>query len=80
MSYRTYCASEIGEYLYCRRAWWLKHSGAHESYNMEEMEAGNAYHHEHQRALTRLTCAARFALILIFVTVGVVAFWLVSAI
>jgi hypothetical protein len=47
---------------------------------MEEMEEGNAYHHEHQRALTRLTCAARFALILIFVTVGVVAFWLVSAI
>jgi CRISPR/Cas system-associated exonuclease Cas4 (RecB family) len=79
MSYRTFHASEIGEYLYCRRAWWLRHSGEQQSYNVDELDAGNAYHHEHHRAVTRTNFAARFALILIFVTVGVVAFWLVNS-
>jgi hypothetical protein len=79
MSYRTYRASEIGEYLYCHRAWWLKQSGGYQGYNVDEMKAGSAYHDEHHRAVTRTTLVARLALTFIFVAAGIVAFWLVRA-
>ncbi len=46
---------------------------------MEEMEVVNGYQFEQQRAISRTNTTARLALILIFVAVGVVAFWLVSA-
>jgi hypothetical protein len=77
MSYRTFHASEIGEYLHCRRAWWLRHSSGRQGYNVDQMEAGSEYHHEQYRAVARTTFAARFALILIFVAVVVIAYWLV---
>ena len=79
MSYRTFRASEIGDYLYCHRAWWLRQSGGHQDYNVDEMEAGSVYQDEHYRAVTRTTLVARLALILIFVAAGVVAYWLVRA-
>jgi CRISPR/Cas system-associated exonuclease Cas4 (RecB family) len=78
MSYRTFNASEIDEYLYCHRAWWLRHMRGRESYNLDEMKAGNDYHDEHQQAVRRTTAAARLALIFIFIVAGFVTFWLVS--
>jgi hypothetical protein len=41
-------ASEIGSYLYCRRAWWYRLNG-HETANQVEMAAGTALHHQHGR-------------------------------
>ncbi len=50
-------SSEIGSYLYCRRAWYYRKSGV-ESKNRAELEAGAALHRRHGRqvfaaALTR---------------------------
>ncbi len=41
-------ASEIGSYLYCRRAWWYRKQGI-ESENQAEMAAGTELHVEHGR-------------------------------
>ncbi len=45
---RAIKASEIGSYLYCRRAWWYRLNGA-ESANQSEMAAGTELHRVHGR-------------------------------
>lgn len=46
---RVIRASEIGEYLYCRRAWWLRHVQGQASANVRDMAAGTAAHARHGR-------------------------------
>ncbi len=41
-------ASEIGSYLYCRRAWWYRRQGI-ESENKVEMAHGTELHRQHGR-------------------------------
>ena len=41
-------ASEIGSYLYCRRAWWYRKLGL-ESENQAEMASGTELHRQHGR-------------------------------
>ncbi len=41
-------ASDIGSYLYCRRAWWYRLIGQ-ESINHAEMAAGTDLHRQHGR-------------------------------
>ena len=41
-------ASEIGSYLYCRRAWWYRKQGV-ESENQAEMATGSELHVQHGR-------------------------------
>ena len=50
-------SSEIGSYLYCRRAWWYRKTGV-EPKNKAELAAGTELHRRHGRqvlasALTR---------------------------
>lgn len=44
-------ASEIGSYIYCNRAWWLKRIDGRESRNMSEMQHGTRLHERHARAV-----------------------------
>jgi hypothetical protein len=73
MNERWIKASEIGEYVYCQRAWWYRLQGA-ASTNVEELASGSRQHARHgrglqlviwQRAFAALLLAA--ALILVFV-------------
>lgn len=41
-------SSEIGEYLYCRRAWWYRKTGT-PSENQAELAAGSDLHRRHGR-------------------------------
>jgi hypothetical protein len=50
MNERWIKASEIGEYLYCQRAWWYRLQGAATA-NVEELAWGSAQHARHGRGL-----------------------------
>lgn len=46
----TIRASEIGSFLYCRRAWWYQQTG-HQSRNQGEMLSGTRIHESHGRSV-----------------------------
>lgn len=73
-------SSEIGNYLYCRRAWWYRKTGI-PSENQTELAAGTDLHRQHGRkvlaaSLTR-TLSLFLFLIAILLLVAYLAFqWL----
>ncbi len=42
-------ASEIGEYVYCQRAWWLHHVIGEEPSGQQRRMRGTALHRQHGR-------------------------------
>jgi hypothetical protein len=63
---RALRASEIGEYVFCHRAWWLRHVKGYESSNTRQMEQGTAAHARHGR-LVSLSGGLRALALLLFV-------------
>ena len=59
-------ASEIGSYLYCRRAWWYQKQGI-ESDNQAELAIGTELHLRHGRKVLAagILRIAAFALLLV---------------
>lgn len=57
-------ASEIGEYLFCHRAWWLHHVQGWASAQRAQMEHGIAQHRAHGRAVQRAERLTRAAIVL----------------
>lgn len=62
-------ASDIGNYLYCRRAWWYKKQGV-ESENKAELAAGTELHHKHGRKVLAASLARTVGLILLLVALA----------
>ena len=58
MSDESIRASEIAEYVYCRRAWWLRRSGLRND-NVRQLVAGTEHHQAHGGLVRR---ARRFRL------------------
>jgi CRISPR/Cas system-associated exonuclease Cas4 (RecB family) len=44
-------ASEVGEYVYCARAWWLRRVEGEEPAGQAQREAGIVRHRQHARML-----------------------------
>ena len=72
MSERWIKASEIGEYLYCQRAWWYRLQGA-ETENVQELAMGSRTQARHGWGL-RWVQVQR---ILAFVLIAAAAFLLI---
>lgn len=48
-------ASDIGAYIYCRRAWWYQQQGI-QSTNLEELAMGSEMHYRHGRRVLVSGC------------------------
>jgi CRISPR/Cas system-associated exonuclease Cas4 (RecB family) len=57
-------SSDIGNYLYCRRAWWYKKQGF-ESENQAELATGTEIHRQHGRKVLASTLNRSLGLILL---------------
>jgi CRISPR/Cas system-associated exonuclease Cas4 (RecB family) len=62
-------ASDIGSYLYCRRAWWYRKQGV-ESENQAELAAGTELHHRHGRKVLVAGLLRSLALFLVLVALA----------
>ena len=58
-------ASEIGSYLYCRRAWHYRKQGV-ESENQAELAAGTELHRQHGRKVLASTLNRSVGMVLLF--------------
>ncbi len=61
---RVIRASEIGEYLYCHRAWWLGRVKGVENANRAQLDAGVARHRAHGQRVRQAERLQRAALVL----------------
>lgn len=74
---RTIRASEIGSYLYCRRAWWYQRQGI-ESQNQAEMAIGSQIHRRHGRFVLLNGCMRTAAYILLLAALVMITIYLVG--
>jgi CRISPR/Cas system-associated exonuclease Cas4 (RecB family) len=56
-------ASEIGEYVYCARAWWLRRVQGVPSRNVAALHSGQQAHDRHGRAVATYQTQRRLALV-----------------
>lgn len=58
-------ASELGEYVYCARSWWLKRAQGVQSHNVDALCSGTAAHDRHGRGVATVQTQRRLATILL---------------
>jgi CRISPR/Cas system-associated exonuclease Cas4 (RecB family) len=66
-------ASEVGEYVYCARAWWLRRVAGIEPADRERRDAGIVRHTRHNRMLRMSTTLLVLAGILVLAALLLVA-------
>ena len=71
---KTIRASEIGSYLYCRRAWWYRRQGL-EPANQGQMNAGTELHRQHGRTIILASLQSGLAWLILLFALGLLA-WL----
>lgn len=57
-------SSDIGNYLYCRRAWWYKKQGF-ESENRAELATGTEIHRQHGRKVIASSLSRSLGILLL---------------
>ena len=72
-------SSDIGNYLYCRRAWWYRKQGI-ESENKTELAAGTELHHKHGRQVMSSSINRTLGFILLMLAIVIVVAYCTSQI
>jgi CRISPR/Cas system-associated exonuclease Cas4 (RecB family) len=70
----TIKASEIAEYVFCNRAWWLSRVSGRKSTNVRQMADGTSYHQVHGRLVRRARQSRLIAYVLLAVAMGAIIF------
>jgi CRISPR/Cas system-associated exonuclease Cas4 (RecB family) len=68
----TIRASDIGNYLYCRRAWWYRKQGV-ASENQAEMTGGTVLHQRHGRQVLASNLTRTLSMLLILAALVLLA-------
>jgi hypothetical protein len=76
---RVLRASEIGEYVFCHRAWWLHRIQGIAPANIGPMQDGTARHAAHGRAVQRAEALRRAAWVLLALAFLFAALFLFAA-
>jgi CRISPR/Cas system-associated exonuclease Cas4 (RecB family) len=76
MSYKWIRASEIAEYTYCRRAWWLRHTRGWQQSNIRQLQAGSRHHNKHGNRVRQVILMRGLAYTMLFFIVAFVVFQL----
>lgn len=71
-------ASEISNYVYCRRAWWLQRAQERVSANVQEIRQGAQYHQQHGRLLFQAVWGRRLAVVLLFTLIAFITFQMLA--
>jgi len=79
MSDRVIRASEIGQYDYCAKAWWLGSVEGVQPSNVHELQAGIAAHEMHGRQVQRATRVQQIAIGLLVLGAILLAVFLVTS-
>ncbi len=69
-------ASEVGQYAFCARAWWLGRVQGYRSANVKAMRRGTARHRRHGRAVAGYHLLRRVAIALLMLAVVALVAWL----
>ncbi len=69
-------ASEVGQYVFCARAWWLGRVLGYPSANVEVMAQGTSGHRLHGRVVERYHLLRRLAAGLILLAVIALVAWI----
>jgi CRISPR/Cas system-associated exonuclease Cas4 (RecB family) len=80
MSYKWIRASEIGEFVYCRKAWWFRRVKGKKPASIQRLEKGSRYHRQHGSQVRKGSWMRGLAYVLIFVVVAVLVFQLLIGI
>ena len=72
-------ASEIGEYVYCHRQWWLKRVEGVRPARTERMQAGTRFHQEHLDLVKRAARNEKLIFVMIVAAVSLLALALLIA-
>lgn len=72
---RTIRASEIGTYLFCKRAWFYQNKG-YPSENQQELAAGTKIHQNNTRTVMISGCLRVFAYISLIAAIVLLAIYL----
>lgn len=75
---KTIRASEIGAFLYCRRAWWYTRQGV-PSENQASLAGGRRLHERHGRAVLAAGCLRVLAYALLLLAIVLAAAYLAGA-
>lgn len=79
MSDNVIQASEISDYVYCRRAWWLKRVYGYKPQNRQALEAGTNYHQVHGYMVLRAQKVRLVAYALVGIALVTVLAWWIGA-
>ncbi len=78
MSERVIRASEIGQYDFCAKAWWLGSIEGVPPSNVRELQAGTTAHEQHGQQISRAGRLQQAAIGLLIIGVILFAIFLIS--